>query len=295
MTTLADLISRVRANALDRPRIDFLAGTLNNSDSVSAFTLQDGTNVGMGGILDFDDATFEAAQVTTKMTTATGSMVRGWESVVASHANAARIRVNPRYRMFTYRQAVNSALGAIGTSMKRNVWDTSQSFNATSAVFTVPAAATKVVALYANPAQNVAGGTTMLKGLAYDYLGSAPSAISATGKAIKLRGRNPGTGTVYLQYQDPWPLLVAASDTLDPDYPPDGEDLITLGAECYLLDHDGFSMGAFQEPHVHVRQFGSKQSDVGAEYQRKLQRFFTRRTEVAASRPRRDMAWLRGL
>lgn len=295
MTTLADLILRLRVNALDRPRIDFLAGTLNNTDTVSAFTLQDGTTVFVGGILDFDDATFESCQVTAKPTTATGSMVRGWESVTVAHATAARIRVNPRYRMFTYRQAINSSLNAIGASVRRNVWDSTQSFTSTSGILTVPATASKVVAVYANPAQNVAGGVTQLTGIPVDFLPSVPTTFSSTGKAVRLRGRNPATGTAYIQFQDPWPVLTAATDALDADFPADAEDLITLGAECFLLDHDGFSLVAFQEPHVHARQFGSKQGDVGSEFQRKMQRFFTRRSEVAASRAKRTMGWLKGL
>jgi hypothetical protein len=296
VTTLADLIARVRANALDRPRVDFLATTtLNSTDTVSPATFQDGTQFNVGGVLDFDDATFEACYVSAKPTPPTATLVRAWESVAAAHSAGARIRVNPRYRMFTYRQAVNSSLAAIGATMKRNAWDTTQSFSGTSGIFTVPATATRVVGVYLNPAQNVAGGTTTLNGVAVDYLGSVPTAISATGKAVRLRGRNPGTGTAYVHYQDPWPLLVAATDTLDPDYPPDGEDLITLGAECFLLDHDGFSVVAFQEPHVHARQFGSKQSDVDTAWTRKMQRFFTRRSEVAASRPKRNAAWLKGL
>lgn len=296
MTTLNDLIARVRANALDRSRVDFLATTtLNSTDTVSPATFQDGTQFAVGGVLDFDDSTFEACYVSAKPTPPTATLVRGWESVTVAHSAGARVRVNPRYRMFTYRQAVNSSLAAIGAGFKRNAWDTSQSFTGTSGIFTVPATATRVVAVYLNPAQNVAGGTTTLNGLAVDYLPSVPTAISATGKAVRLRGRNPGTGTAYLHYQDPWPLLVAAADALDADYPSDAEDLITLGAECYLLDHDGFSLVAFQEPHVHARQFGSKQGDVDAAWTHKMQRFFTRRSEVAASRARRNPAWLKGL
>ena len=295
MTTLNDLIARVRSNALDRPRLDFLATTtLNNSDTVTPATFQDGTQFSVGGILDFDDATFEACYVSAKPTTPTATLVRGWESTTVAHAAGARIRVNPRYRMFTYRQAINSSLSAIGVAMKRNAWDSTQSFTSTSGIYTVPATATRVVAVYTNPAQNVSGGTTQLNGIPVDFLSSVPTAISSTGKAVKLRGRNPSSGTAYIAYQDPWPALTAATDTLDPDFPADAEDLITLGAECYLLDHDGFSLVAFQEPHVHARQFGSKQSDVDAAWTRKMQRFFTRRTEVAATRPRRNMAWLKG-
>jgi len=111
--TLADLINRLRAKALDRPMVDFLAGTLNNTDVTSAFTVADGAFLATGGIADFDDGTFEACMVSTKPTQATGVFQRGWESVTAAHANAARMRVNPRYRAYQYREAVNMALGPL--------------------------------------------------------------------------------------------------------------------------------------------------------------------------------------
>ena len=287
--TLADLINRLRAKALDRPMVDFLAGTLNNTDVTSAFTVADGAFLATGGIADFDDGTWEACMVSTKPTQATGVFQRGWESVTAAHANAARLRVNPRYRAYQYREAVNMALGAIGAGFRRNVWDSTQTFSSTVGLVTVPAAAVRLIEVMMEPT-----GTTGFSRVPA-RLTTAPTAVVSTGKAARLTGWNPGTGTAYVHYQDAWPTLTATSDTLDPDYPTDAEDLVLLGAEAFLLDSDAFSLVAFQEPHVHARQFGSKQTDADSAWTHKMQRFFTRRSEVAASRPKRNAAWLKGL
>jgi hypothetical protein len=287
--TLADLINRLRAKALDRPMVDFLAGTLNNTDATSAFTLADGSALNVGGIADFDDGTWEACMVSTKPTQATGVFQRGWESVTAAHSTAARIRVNPRYRAYQYREAVNMALGAIGAGFRRNVWDSTQSFSSTVRLVTVPAAAVRLIEVMMEPT-----GTTGFSRVPA-RLTTAPTAVVSTGKAAQLIGRNPGTGTAYIHYQDAWPTLTATSDTLDPDFPTDAEDLVLLGAEAFLLDSDAFSLVAFQEPHVQARQFGSHLSDVRGQFSTVMQRFITRRTEVASTRPQKSPTWLRGV
>lgn len=287
--TLADLINRLREKALDRPLVDFLAGTLNNTDVTSAFTLADGSALNVGGIADFDDGTWEACMVSTKPTQATGVFQRGWESVTAAHANAARIRVNPRYRAYQYREATNMALGAIGAGFRRNVWDSTQSFSSTVGLVTVPAAAVRLMEVMMMPT-----GTTGFSRVPARLV-TAPTAVVSTGKAARLMGWNPGRGTVYIHYQDPWPTLSATSDTLDPDYPTDAEDLVLMGAEAYLLDSDAFSLVAFQEPHVQARQFGSHLGDVRGQFGTIMQRFITRRTEVASTRPQKSPTWLRGV
>jgi hypothetical protein len=288
--TLAELMNRLRARSLDRPMIDFLAGTLNNTDVSSAFTVSDGANLAAGGIADFDDGTFEACMVSTKPTQATGTFQRGWESVTASHASAARIRCNPRYRAYQYREAINASLQAIGAGFRRDVWDTTQSFSSTVSILPVPAAAIRFMELQEKPT-NVTG----LKRVPARFMASAPTSLASTGNALQLTGRNPGTGTAYIHYQDAWPALSATSDTLDPDYPPDAEDLVILGAEAYLLDADAFALVAFQEPHVMRRQFGSHLADVRGEFTTVMQRFITRRTEVASTRPQRSPTWMRGV
>jgi hypothetical protein len=291
VTTLADLTNRLRGRALDRPMVDFLATTsLNNTDVSSAFTVADGAFLAAGGIADFDDGTFEACLVATKPTQATGTFQRGWESVTAAHVAGARIRCNPRYRMFQYREAVNMALAAIGAGFRRDVWDTTQSFSPTVTILRVPAAAVRFMELMEMPSN-----TTSLRRVPARWMGSAPTSVASTGNAVRLTGRNPGTGTAYIHYQDVWPTLSATSDTLDPDFPTDAEDLIMLGAQAYLLDADAFSLVAFQEPHVDKRQFGSHLGDVRGEFATVMQRFITRRTEVASSRPQRTPTWMRGV
>ena len=274
---------------MDRPVLDFLSGTLNNTDVTSAFTVTDGSALNVDGIADFDDGTFESCFVSAKATLTTGTFQRGWESTTATHASAARIRVNPRYRAYQYREAVNMALSAIGAGFRRNVWDSTQSFSSTVRLITVPAAAVQLIEVMMEPT-----GTPEFSRVPA-RLTTAPTAVVSTGKAAQLIGRNPGTGTAYIHYQDAWPTLTATSDTLDPDYPTDAEDLVLLGAECWLLDSDGFSLVAFQEPHVTQRQFGSKQGDVDSSWTRKMQRFITRRTEVASTRPQKSPTWLRGV
>ena len=291
MTTLNDLIGRLRAMALDRPPYDTLATTtVNNTDTTTAMAVQDGSLFQALNIIDFDDATFEAALVSAKPTQITATIVRGWQSTKGSHVAGAVIRVNPRYTAFQYRQALNSALAAIGTAFGRNVWDTSQSFSTTTRIISVPAAAKRVLEVAEKPSASF----TELNPVRFDFLGSAPSVLAATGKAVRLIGNNPGTGTAYVHYQDAWPLLVNGTDTLDADYPPDAEDLITIGAQAYLLDSDAFALVAFQEPHVKVRQFGSHLGDVRGEFATAMQHFVTRRSEVAATRPSRSPAWMRG-
>lgn len=287
--TLADLINRLRAKALDRPMVDFLAGTLNNTDVTSAFTVADGAFLNVGGIADFDDGTFEACQVSTKPTQATGVFQRGWESVTVAHLSAARIRVSPRYRAYQYREAVNMSLAAIGAGFRRNVWDSTQTFSSTVGLVTVPAAAVRLMEVMSVPT-----GTTGFSKVPA-RLTTAPTAVVSTGKAARLTGWNPGRGTAYIHYQDPWPTLTATSDTLDPDFPTDAEDLVLLGAEAYLLDSDAFALVAFQEPHVTQRQFGSKQGDVRGQFVTAMQRFITRRTEVASARIQKSPTWLRGV
>ena len=293
-TSLADLISRLRAAALDRPHYDTLSGpsTLNNTDLTTAVTFSDGSSVGIGGIVDFDDATFEAAYMRDKPTGATGTIVRGWESVTAAHVQGCRLRLNPRYRAFQYRQALNAALGAIGAAFGRDVWDTTQTFSSSVRLIPVPATAKRVVEVASNPSSPVL--TTQLQRIPFDWMPSAPVALASTGNAVRLIGKNPGSGTVYIHYQDAWPLLVNSTDMLDPDYPPDAEDLITYGAEAWLLDSDTFALVAYQEPHVKQRQFGSAINDVRAEFATAMQHFIQRRSEVAATRPGRSPSWLRG-
>src|SRR6266481_1644606 len=288
--TLADLINRLRAKGLDRPMVDFLAGTLNNTDVSSAFTLADGSNLAVNGIADFDDGTFESCLVGTKPTQATGTFQRGWESVTATHVNAARIRVNPRCRAYQYREAVNMSLSAIGAAFRRDVWDTTQNFASSVTILRVPAAAVRLMELMEQPS-----GVTGLKRVPARFMPSAPTALASTGNALRLIGRNPGTGTAFIHYQDAWPTLTAVSDTLDPDFPTDAEDLVLLGAAAYLLDSDAFGLVAFQEPHVQQRQFGSHLSDVRGEFITAMQRFITRRTEVAATRPQKSPTWMRGV
>jgi hypothetical protein len=288
--TLADLINRLRAKALDRAMVDFLAGTLNNTDVSSAFTLADGSNLAVGGIADFDDGTFESCLIATKPTQATGTFQRGWESVTAAHSNAARIRANPRYRAYQYREAVNMSLSAIGAAFRRNVQDATQSFSSTVRMIRLPAAAVRLMGVTMAPT-----GTTGLKRVPARFVPSAPTSIVSTGKGAQLTGWNPGTGTAYIHYQDAWPTLSATSDTLDPDFPTDAEDLVILGAEAYLLDSDAFGLVAFQEPHVQQRQFGSHLADVRGEFVTAMQRFITRRTEVASTRQQRSPTWLRGV
>jgi hypothetical protein len=288
--TLADLIGRLRAKALDRAMVDFLAGTLNNTDVSSAFTLADGSNLAVGGIADFDDGTWEACMVSTKPTQATGIFQRGFESVTATHSSGARIRANPRYRMYQYREAVNMSLAAIGAAFRRDQWDTTQSFKSSVTILPVPAAAIRFMMLAEMPS-----GITGLKRVPARFMPSAPTSLASTGHALRLIGRNPGTGTAYIHYQDAWPTLSATSDTLDPNFPPDAEDLVILGAETYLLDSDAFALVAFQEPHVKQRQFGSHLADVRGEFVTAMQRFITRRTEVAATRPQKSPTWLRGV
>lgn len=288
--TLADLINRLRMKGLDRPMTDYLAGALNNTDVSSAFTLADGSALATGGIADFDDGTFEACLIATKPTQATGTFQRGWESTVAAHLSGARIRANPRYRAYQYREAVNMALSAIGAGFRRDVWDISQTFGSTVQILPVPAAAIRFIEL-----MEMRSGITGLRRVPARFMGSAPTSVASTGNAIQLTGRNPGTGTAYIHYQDAWPTLTATSDTLDPDYPPDAEDLVILGAEAYLLDSDAFSIVAFQEPHVQRRQFGSHLGDVRGEFVTAMQRFITRRSEVAATRPSKSPTWLRGV
>lgn len=288
--TLADLVNRLREKALDRAMVDNLAGTLNSTDVTSAFTLADGSNLAVGGIADFDDGTWEACLISAKPTQTTGTFQRGWESVTAAHSNAARIRANPRYRAYQYREAVNMSLSAIGAAFRRDVWDTTQSFASSVTILRVPAAAIRFMELAEIPS-----GITGLKRVPARFMPSAPTALASTGNAIQLIGRNPGTGTAYIHYQDAWPTLSATSDTLDPDFPPDTEDLVILGAEAYLLDSDAFALVAFQEPHVKQRQFGSHLADVRGEFVTAMQRFVTRRTEVAATRPQKSPTWLRGV
>jgi len=289
--TLADLINRLRAKALDRAMVDFLATTsLNNTDVSSAFTLADGSNLAVGGIADFDDGTFEACLIATKPTQASGTFQRGFESTTAAHVAGARIRANPRYRAYQYREAVNMSLSAIGAAFRRDVWDTTQSFASSVTILRVPAAAVRFLELMEQPS-----GVTGLKRVPARFMPSAPTALTSTGNALRLIGRNPGTGTAYIHYQDAWPTLSATGDTLDSDFPTDAEDLVILGAEAYLLDSDAFALVAFQEPHVRQQQFGSHLADVRGEFVTTMQRFITRRTEVAATRPQKSPTWMRGV
>jgi hypothetical protein len=292
MTTLADLVGRLRMNAGDRPAYDtvVLPTSLLSTDLTTPVTFADGSLIAPTGIVDFDDGTFEACLMRDKPTGATGTIVRGWDSVAAAHSAPAPVRLNPRYRAFHYRRALNVSLGAIGAGFRRNVWDSSQTFGDSIRIIPVPAAATKVLQVAAlDPT------ITAWHPIPVSPVQPFPTAICSTGKGVRLSGMNPGIGTAYVWYQDPWPALVNATDTLDPDYPADAEDLILLGAEAYLEDSDTFSIIAFQEPHVKVRQFGSHLGDVRGQLTATLQRFITRRTEVASRRPAQPMAWMRGL
>lgn len=292
VATLGGLIAILRANCGDRPAMDTVTGTgLGGAVLIgdTVLTLASGAYVQPKTILDFDDGSYESALVQEKPTTTTADVIRGSDSAAGAHTANATVRVAPRYRASQYREGINQALRAIGYSFGRSNWDTSQAFSS-ARIIPVPADTMRPPDIWVQPSTSSAS----LKRVPSTFMRTCPAQFSATGKAVKLIGGNPGTGTAFINYEDAWPALDAYTDTLDADFPQDAYDLILLGAEAWLQDSDLFSVMAYQEPHIKARQFGSQLNDVRLAGQTTAQRFIQRRSEVAATRPKHSPAWLRG-
>ena len=61
----------------------------------------------------------------------------------------------------------------------------------------------------------------------------------------------------------------------------------------FLLDSDEFARIAFNEPHLRDNKFATQVDSIRLAATAEMQRFISRRSELAAQRPRRNAGWLR--
>lgn len=281
MPTLLNMVERLRLARGEKPHRDTLNGSI--TSSATSITLTSGLEIADDGIIEID---LELLAVTDKPTATTATVVRGVKgTTAATHANAAEVLSGFQFSKEQYRQAINHSLQAISVMFGKLTWDETASFSRGNVV-NVPAAAIRVLAVQQSPSSGY------FRGVPFTFLPSVPASIASTGKAIRLEGYNPGSGTAYIQYDAPWAELVALTDSTDTQFPSDAIDLIQLGAEAWLYDNEAFKRIAFSFPHL-------RETDTSGELRlatnQALARFLQRRTEVAARFAlRRPMTWIKG-
>lgn len=283
--TLGELIERVRVAARDHPARDTTAVLTATGTGV---TFGSGTQIDVNARIDWYDQTFETALVVSKSSATAGVLLRGADGTTAvAHATSAVVRANPRYSISQYRTAINEALKAIGTVMKRRRWDTSQAFS-TGRVLEVPADATGVFAVSRVPDTSI----NSTRAVSYAFEPSLPTGLSSTGRGVRLSSMNPGSGTAYVGYESNWTRLTDWSEPLDAEFPPEAEDVIVLGAMAYLVDPEAFAAIGFVAPHIRTDSQGNPLAGVQAASRLALARFMARRSEVATLQPP-NMAWVK--
>lgn len=282
--TLNELIERVREAAKDRPHRDELNGAI--TSSATSITFASGVEIAAQQLVNID---FEVVKVESKTSTTVAVVVRGWDgSTGQASGDGQSVLVGYRFSDNQYRRAINESLAAIGYAFGRPRWYEAGAFS-NDRLLAVPNTAHDVFMVAENPLS----ANAMLRPIPFQYMRSVPTSLVSTGKAVKLTGYNPGSGTAYVGYTTRWTKLVNRIDVLDAEYPNDAIDLIEQGALAYLLDSDTFMRAAFGEPHVvQAGRALSRVSEVRLAAAHATQKFLTRRTELASRNREQQFAWI---
>lgn len=221
--TIATTLALIRDILSDEPWSSTIGGAYTAGGAT--LTISDYTGLVQGERLDFqDDATYETFRITTTPTSSTVAISHSYDGTTnANHSNGARFYKNPR---FASNQIVNAITHVVDTRLFPHVWAvTSTTITpspSTTNLYDLPAAFEWPISV----SQAATGSIEDLRSVPYSVLGTVPSGISATNKALRITAwpRQDTDATLFYAAKATTTTMTAAM-----------EPVIALGVASYLL------------------------------------------------------------
>lgn len=226
MATLAStLVARSRRFVGDWPSNDVLTASCTSTST--SITVADGTIYSVGWIIQIDQ---EALYVTANGTGTTVPVLRSQRGTTgASHASAAPVLIRPNFLDIEYLDALNSGINATFPWLYHAINDTSITTSPTLYEYAIPNDQSGLPIRFLYRISFLENSDLSYRNLR-DW-----EVIRAGAPVIKFRRYLPN-GTLRVQGFSPISPLASTSDTLDPLFPVNAEDLLTLYAAQFLLE-----------------------------------------------------------
>jgi hypothetical protein len=220
--------STLRGYGLVREQVTFLNGSINSS--VLAATVDDGSLL-QPGVIEIDSECLWVQSIATNALTISPDG-RGWDgTTAASHADNARVILDPAWPKWRIERAVNDTIVGAAPDIY-GVGTTSFTYNPSVQTYSVPADAEGVLKVTADTI-----GPSLNQDEIYEYKfnSSAPTGEFATGNCVTLlRAPFPGR-TVTVAYRKNPSALASGDDLSDAGLNDSARALIVYGAVGRLL------------------------------------------------------------
>lgn len=226
-TDCGTLINRTRRYIRDWP-VQQVSLAASVSSAATALQVPDTTVFSINEPVEIDQETM----LITALTDATHlAVIRGaFGSTAATHASAATILVKPGFYAVEIVDALNMGIQAMFPKVYKGVVDESITTTAETWEYSVPSMSSPSVVLpfVTEIEVKVAGSTPFVPTRAFEIKrGSTPK--------IRFRRPTPAGNTLRVVGFGPFPTLASASDTLDAQFPPRCEYLLSIYAAGSLL------------------------------------------------------------
>lgn len=224
-TAASTLVARSRRFVGDWSTNDIL--TASCTSTATSITVADGTIYSVGWLLQLDQ---EALYITANGTGTTVPVLRGQRGTTgASHASGAAVMIRPNFLDIEYLDALNSGINATYPWLYHAINDTSITTSPTVYEYAVPNDQSGFPIRYLYRISFLENSDLSYREMR-DW-----EVVRAGVPMIKFRRYLPA-GTLRIQGFSPIAPLASLTDTLDPLFPVNAEDLLTLYAAQFLLE-----------------------------------------------------------